>query len=166
MGRAKGIEHNSRITSIPRRSGSRRRPEQLPSYRHEGIHNGQPIEYWTTQPETSLQVAQEAELLHRSGGPAYIVRYPSGAIKARMFFRGGLLHREDGPAVEQLHENQSPLIEQWYLDGELHRSDGPAEISYDHLAAAEGREVVMDDTWWLRGQMLELLEDEELPPAA
>lgn len=57
-------------------------------------------------------------LLHREGGPAYIIPYES-----QEWYFQGKLHNTDGPAVVNLYGNRS---KSWYQNGKLHRIFGPA----------------------------------------
>lgn len=65
--------------------------------------------------------------LHRTDGPAEIVRPSDISAGYRTWWVNGKLHRTDGPAI--LYNNGRIM---WYESGQRHREDGPAIIDRNH----------------------------------
>ena len=66
-------------------------------------------------------------ILHRTDGPAEIVRPSDTSSGYQAWWIHGKLHRTDGPAV--VYNNGR---EMWYENGQRHREDGPACIDGNH----------------------------------
>jgi hypothetical protein len=179
MGRANGIKQLQPVGIEPRGHGSSPEPGSSAddilyghlsapvrpqsgkrSYRNQGVRDGRRVEFWTSEPDiTSLDDAQDRDLLHREDGPAFIMYDEQDRVRGEVYQRHGLLHRDDGPAVINYFENGMAQTEQWFYEGREHREDGPAELTYDQLAALKGESVVEDEVWWTHGQLHELLDE-------
>ena len=63
----------------------------------------------------------KCKLIHRTNGPARIVKEKEGILGSLYYYQNGLLHRDNGPAVI------CDEFKKWYVNGLLHRdNDKPA----------------------------------------
>ena len=68
---------------------------------------------------------------HRVGGPAYIFRYPSGAVRRKEWYQNGVMTRKyDKPAEIDYGEDGRITSRIWVINGEMGReNDNPSRIS-------------------------------------
>jgi len=109
--------------------------------------------------------------LHRTDGPAEIIRHDNGTVRQAWFEHGiptrvggpqmlveradgtrqewwrqaGEFHRIDGPAISDTHGGWHS--EEWYEHGQRHREDGPAVVQKPTFLTQEPYEE-----YWLHGK--------------
>lgn len=83
--------------------------------------------------------------LHRVDGPAYILRYPNGAIKQQEWYYNGEKHRENAPAHIEYYNTGQVAGEYWYQNNKLHRIDAAALTEYSSDGSISLKEYYRND---------------------
>jgi hypothetical protein len=90
---------------------------------------GKPTEYFYDANRIITKLVWTSEgRLHRTNGPAVLIRFPSGAGEAEWWV-DGTIHREDGPAL--LRWGRGFVEKEWWVDGTCARVEREARVEND-----------------------------------
>lgn len=94
----------------------------------------------------STEWKDQKGLLHRDGGPAYVMVASDGTKMQEAYYTHGLWNRLDGPAVIEYYPDGKPLKKYWYQHGQKHRINGPAYEMFNE----NGKKIYNEN--WIKGK--------------